>query len=247
VNAPGWLVARPIAHRGLHDASAGRIENTRAAFAAAIDGGFAMECDLQLSRDGEAMVFHDGTLDRLTGRSGRVDALDAAELADIAITGAGESIPTFADLLGLVAGRMPLVVEIKSAFTGDLRLTERAVALAAQYDGPLCFKSFDPAIVVSLRRLCPERPRGIVAMAFLDGSDERASAEQRRSLGHLLHFNESEPDFISWRVDDLPHAAPFFCRSVLGRPVMAWTVRTPEQRAMVARHADQMVFEGFLP
>jgi glycerophosphoryl diester phosphodiesterase len=248
LNAPDWLVSRPIAHRGLHAPAARRYENSLSAFKAAVSAGFAMECDLQISRDGEAMVFHDFTLERLTSETGPVREQTSAALKSMAIRDSDDHIPTFGDLLSLVDGRVPIVVEIKSRFDGDLRLTERAIAVAGGYAGPLCFKSFDARIVAALRVLCPDRPRGIIAMSSYVYPDfARLEDSERHALANLLHFPDTAPDFVSWRVGELPCAAPFFTRDVLGLPLMAWTVRTEADRALCARHADQMVFEGFEP
>jgi glycerophosphoryl diester phosphodiesterase len=245
-----WLIAKPIAHRGLHDRGKGVIENAPAAFAAAVAGGYAMECDVQLTADGEAVVFHDFGLDRLTGDTGPVNSRPAKALADIALSGsaAGDRIGTLADLLQLVGGRAPIVVEIKSRFDGDLRLTRRVVEVLKGRPDPIAIKSFDPRIVAALRMLAPDRPRGIVAMSQYEYPDyESVPADEKRAMANLLHFSEMAPDFISWHVKDLPHCGPHLCRSQLGLPVMTWTVRTPEDVAKARQHADQMVFEGFLP
>jgi glycerophosphoryl diester phosphodiesterase len=247
-NAPDWLTARPIAHRGLHDREAGRPENTLAAAEAAVAHRFAIECDVQLSGDGEAMVFHDDALGRLTARQEAVREVSAAELATLAVGGSAERIPTLADLLARVRGRVPLVVEVKSRFEGDLRLAERTAAVVRDYAGPLALKSFDPAVVAALAGLAPDRPRGIVAQADYDKPEYAALPEEvRRALGELLHLGESRPDFLSFRVADLPCAQAYLCRHLGGMPVMAWTVRDAEARAKAAAHADQMVFEGFAP
>jgi glycerophosphoryl diester phosphodiesterase len=245
-----WLVARPIAHRGLHDAAAGLIENSLSAADAAIAGGFGIECDVQLSADGEAMVFHDFVLDRLTGETGTLNARTADTLAGIALKGSGDTIPTLAALLDRIAGRVPLVIEIKSRFDGDLALTRRTAAIVTERARqPIVFKSFDPAVVTALRDLAPAIPRGIVAMNDYDRYPDYAhlDAAEKHALANLLHFEESQPDFLSWKVADLPSAAPFLCRKALGLPLMSWTVRTPQEREKAARHADQMVFEGFRP
>jgi hypothetical protein len=128
-----------------------------------------------------------------------------------------------------------------------LRLATRTATVIASYPGPLAVKSFDPRIVEALRGVV-RVPRGIVAMDE-DGYREwrELSPADRRSCANLLHFSQTEPDFLSWRVRDLPSAAPFLCRTQLGRPVMTWTVRTPEDRRRAAEHADQMVFESFRP
>jgi glycerophosphoryl diester phosphodiesterase len=247
---PEWLIATPIAHRGLHDRSQGIIENSDAAFTAAVSHGFAMECDIQLSQDGEAVVFHDFTLDRLTGQSGPVIGRTAADLANCVLSGSlgGNTIRTLEHLLDHVADRCPIVVEIKSRFDGDLRLTRRLVEVLKGRPERIAVKSFDPRIVAALRMMLPERPRGIVAMAQYEYPDYATIPdEEKQAMANLLHFDEMQPDFISWNVRNLPHAAPHLCRSALGIPVMTWTVRTSQDIAMAARFADQIVFEGFLP
>ncbi|WP_291823416.1 glycerophosphodiester phosphodiesterase family protein [Bosea sp. (in: a-proteobacteria)] len=245
----GWLIARPIAHRGLHDVTAGVIENSGPAAEAAIAGGFGIECDIQLSADGEAMVFHDFMLDRLTERQGAVSAQTADALAAIPLRGSQALIPTLSGFLDLIGGRVPLVIEIKSRFDGDLRLTRRAAEIVAGRAGqPIVFKSFDPEIVAALHEIAPIVPRGIVAMNDYSYPDyAHLDAGQRRAMANLLHFERSRPDFLSWKVTDLDSAAPYLCHNVLGMPLMSWTVRTPEDREKAGRLADQMVFEGFTP
>ncbi|MEL6059818.1 MULTISPECIES: glycerophosphodiester phosphodiesterase family protein [unclassified Methylobacterium] len=246
--APDWLTARPIAHRGLHDRAAGRPENTLAAARAAVAGGFAIECDVQLSADGEAMVFHDSTLGRLTGASEAVAERSASDLGTLTVGGTAETIPTLPAFLTAVAGAVPVVIEVKSRYDGDLRLATRAAEVTKAYTGPVALKSFDPQVVAALRDLCPQIPRGIVAETTQDDPAYAALPPSLRlALSNLLHFAETRPDFLSWRVDDLPCAPTYLCR-LLGRiPVMAWTVRTEDQRARAGAHADQMVFEGFVP
>jgi len=248
MSTPDWLLARPIAHRGLHDRAMGIPENTIAAAEAAIAGGYAIECDVQASADGEAMVFHDEALGRLTGESDPVRARSTADLARLRVACSEERIPTLPEFLSRIAGRTPLIVEVKTRFDGDLALARRVAESVAAYDGPVAIKSFDPRIVGALAALVPERPRGIVAERSQD--DPAYAALQpsvRRALAELLHLHESRPTFVSWRVDDLPGGPPYLCR-LLGRmPVMTWTVRTDAQRALAREHADQMIFEGFRP
>jgi glycerophosphoryl diester phosphodiesterase len=251
MNALQQLMNRPIAHRGLHNRSKGVIENSHAGFSASIAGDFGIECDVQITRDGEAVVFHDFDLDRLTGESGRVDARTAAELKAITLTGsrAGDGVFSLSSMLDLVAGKVPVVIEIKSRFDGDLRLTRRVAEVLKQYaDHPVAIESFDPRIVAALRMLLPERPRGYVGMAEYEYPDyETIPADEKHAMAHLLHFNEMRPDFISWNIDELPHASPFLCRAALGIPVSTWTVKTAEHVAKASVYADQIVFEGFVP
>jgi glycerophosphoryl diester phosphodiesterase len=266
LNAPAWLTERPIAHRGLHDARRGVIENTLPAAEAAIAGGFAIECDVQMSADEEVFVFHDESLDRLTDAQGPLLELSAPAIrrARFARPGAASPrslppavvvtpfIPTFGEFLSLVAGRTPIICELKSRFDGDWRIADRIAALAAGYEGPLAFKSFDPDLVAYLRlrwpRLGPPSrpcPVGVVAEASYDGPGWAIlTAEQKRDCESFEHRSRSEPDFLSWNVDDLPHRTPFFEKELHGLPVMAWTVRTKVQREAAGKWADQIVFEG---
>jgi glycerophosphoryl diester phosphodiesterase len=248
LNAPDWLVARPIAHRGLHDARKGVVENTVGAAEAAIRGGYAIECDVQLSRDGEAVVFHDATLARLTRTRGAVSQKTVAAIQAAPLRQSDERVPTLPQFLAAIAGRTPLICEIKSRFDGDLRLTERVAALARAYGGPIAFKSFDPAPIAHLRAAYDGvAPLGIVAEASYAGRYWRdLSQAQRQSCAAFLHHPETRPDFLSWSVEDLPHPTPFLLRRLTNLPVMTWTVRTAEQKRLAAQWADQIVFEGDL-
>lgn len=242
------VFARPIAHCGLHDAKTGIIENTRAAFAAAMAHGYGIECDIQPARDGEAMVFHDFTLDRLTTGAGRVDALSGEALGALPFRAGENRMEPLAALLDQVARRVPLIIEVKSRHDGNTAIATRIAELVAGYQGPLALKSFDPAMVIALREAGVTQPLGIVAMQdFSDDAITPLSVDAVHSLGHLLHFSHSKPDFLSWNQRDLPCAAPFLCRSQLGLPVMSWTIRSMAQAARVRPHCDQIVFEGFLP
>jgi glycerophosphoryl diester phosphodiesterase len=248
VNAPSWLTARPVAHRGLHDEAAGIIENMPAAAAAAIAGKFAIECDIQLTSDGEAMVHHDDELGRLARGSGALLQRTAAELKAVSFNNTSERMMTLADLCTMVGGRVPLVIEVKSHFDGDRRLVRRMAEVLSCYDGPAVGMSFDPDQVMALRELIPARPRGIVAERHFTAKDwPDASPTQRWEMKHLHHAFRTQPDFVAYWVDELPSPAPWIARNVFGRPLLTWTVRTAQQRARAAQHADQMIFEGFRP
>jgi glycerophosphoryl diester phosphodiesterase len=250
MSTPSWLVAKPIAHRGLHDKANGILENTLSAAEAAIARGLPIELDVQLTADNEAIVFHDFDLDRLTGDKGSVVERKLADLTRIGITGAkgGDRIPSFRQYLDTIAGRVPLVIEIKSKFDGDVRLTKRVCETLSDYQGPFVVKSFDPFVVATLRTSAPSITRGIIGeLAYASKADSFMTPELRHRLANLLHFSESQPQFVSWKVDDLPCAGPYLCKVLGNLPLMAWTVRNAEQRARAEKHADQMVFEGFLP
>lgn len=247
-SALDWVVARPIAHRGLHDRTAGIIENTTSAFRAAIAGGFAMECDVQITADGEAAVFHDFDLARLTTGAGKVAATSMAALRKLTVRDSTDRVGSLQEMFDTVAGRALIVCEIKSTFVGDMRLTERVAALARGYAGPLVIKSFDPAVIIHWNSLATGIPAGIVAqLDYAHHEYDGCTPSQKHAMANLLHFAESRPAFLSWHVRDLPCAAPHLCRVGLGLPVMTWTVRSPDDRALAAAHADQMVFEGFRP
>jgi glycerophosphoryl diester phosphodiesterase len=243
-----WLTARPVAHRGLHDASHGVIENTPAAFAAAIAGSYAIECDLQLSADGEAMVFHDRTLERLTEATGAVASKSAAELSQIAFKGTPDHMLTLAQLCDLVHGRVPLILEMKSAFDGDARLPARVADVLRTYAGPVAAMSFDPEQIAALGLHAPGLPRGIVAESRYDHPEwSQLRPADRRRLAHLLHAGRTRPHFVAYAVNDLPAAAPLIARWLFGLPLLTWTVRTDAQRTRAKRWADQIIFEGFRP
>jgi glycerophosphoryl diester phosphodiesterase len=248
MRAPDWLTARPVAHRGLHDHARGIIENMPGAVRAAVEGNFAIECDIQLTADGEAMVHHDDALGRLTEGSGALIDMTAAELNAVAFKDTPERMMSLSDLCALVAGRVPLVVEVKSHFDGDRKLVARMAQVLGPYSGPVVGMSFDPDQVLALREAMPKLPRGIVAQRNYDDDDwQNLSAAQRASMLHLRHGFRTEPHFIAFWVDQLPAPAPWIARNIFGCPLLAWTVRTPEQRARAMHYADQMIFEGFRP
>ena len=243
-----WLTARPVAHRGLHDNPNGVIENTASAFKAAIDGGFAIETDLQVSADGEAMVHHDFALGRLTHGSRQLAAMSAAGLKEVPFKDTSDRIMTLAEFCAFIGGRTPLLIELKSRFDGDMRLVKRAAQVLATYTGPFALMSFDPAPIIALREIAPKMTRGIVAERhYVHGEWQMLSDKQKRSLAFLLHAPKSRPHFIAYHVKALPSPAPLIARCLFGRPLFTWTVRTEEDRLCAKRWANQMIFEGFRP
>ena len=238
-----WLTERPIAHRGLHTMKGvrgesferHRPENALSAFESALAHGHAIECDLQPTRDGDVVVFHDRTLDRMTGRTGEVREHDAAQLVDVPLAGACEHIPRLSDLLDLVDGRVPLVLELKGegadpdAFVGSVAKRLRS------YDGPVALMSFLSPITDRLAAHMPNVLRGLTA----EGDDRAFDA-------HVRAMRSGDLQFVSYHVDALPCRFTTEARKD-GTPVICWTVRTAEQVASSRAHADQMTFEGFLP
>ena len=243
----GWLTERPIAHRGLHDATNGIVENSRSAVAAAIEHGYAIEVDLQLTRDGQAVVFHDETLDRLTPESGPVVERTLAELTAIRYREGSDTITPLEGLLEQVGGTVPLIIELKTLWDGGDRLERCVVAALGSYKGRAAVMSFDPHAITTIRRIAPELVRGIVACGFDDADHwPMLSPWQRFYLRHLLHWNKTKPDFISYDQTRLSGPAPRLARA-LGCPMITWTVRTEAEHARAARWADQITFENFLP
>jgi glycerophosphoryl diester phosphodiesterase len=243
--APAWLTERPVAHRGLHD-RVHLIENTESAAEAAIARGFSIECDLQITADDNAVVFHDETLDRLTDATGRLDRKSLGEIRAARIRGTSDRIPTLEELLETIGGRVPLVAEIKSRWDGDRRLEHHVANVLAGYRGPAVVMSFNPASMRAMRNFAPEIPRGLVADTFTGPDYAGLTRLHRFSLRYLLATPFVGASFIAYQVNDLPASAPLFFRH-LGLKLLTWTVRREADRAVAARYADQIIFEDFDP
>jgi glycerophosphoryl diester phosphodiesterase len=243
-----WLTARPIAHRGLHDAARGVIENTAGAARAALAAGYGIEVDLQISGDGEAMVHHDAELGRLTEGNDRLDRLSAAALKRVAFKASDERMMTLGDLCDLVQGRAPLLLELKSRFDGDGRLPLRVAQVLAGYAGPAAPMSFDPMQISWLRHKAPGLPRGIVAAKYRPHPYwDQMSVWQRYGMGSLVPALTARPKFVAYAFNNLPALAPWLARHVLCLPTMTWVVRSDAERQRAMRFADQIIFEGFRP
>src|ERR1700738_410844 len=188
MRAPGWLTAWPVAHRGLHDRARGIIENMPAAARAAVSGNFGIECDIQLTADGEAMVHHDDALGRLTEGSGALLGMTSGQLRAVKFKDTSERMMSLGDLCALVKGRVPLVIEVKSHFDGDRKLVARMAEVLSSYSGPAVGMSFDPDQVMALREMMPARPCGIVAERTYEEADwPEATPAQRKGMLHLRH------------------------------------------------------------
>lgn len=242
-----WLI-RPIAHRGLHDAEKGIIENTHSAFQAALDAGYAIELDIQPSADGEIMVFHDATLDRLTHARGAVAAHTAGQLRQVRFKGTSDRIQALGDFLDQVSARVPVAIEIKSDWGPRGPLERRLAEILQGYDGRVAVMSFDPHAVAAFATAAPDIPRGLVACSFRDPSYwGHLSRWKRFYMRHLLSAFIARPHFVSYDVSALPAAAPWVWRALLKRPLLTWTVRTQADRKTAQRCADAIIFEGFRP
>ncbi len=240
---------RPIAHRGLHDPTMGRLENTAPAFRAAIDKGYGIECDLQPADDGTPMVFHDEKLERLVAATGPLAKYSPAMLAKFRYKGQDQKILTFAQFLDLVDGRVPLLVEVKGKKSGvDATFVEKIARQARGYEGPIALMSFNRKIVMALGERAPEIPRGEIVggqqvLASLwtgrSGTRERSAASRALGTGH------GSVSFYAVDVKLVAGARKWMSRHAPDLPLFTWTVRTPRQRAAAARWADAPIFEGY--
>jgi glycerophosphoryl diester phosphodiesterase len=241
-----WL-KRPIAHRGLHDAGKGIIENSASAVEAAIAKGYAIEVDLQCAGDGLPVVFHDETLERLTGERGLVTERDAESLRATHLLGSKDRILSLPDLLSLVAGRVPLIIEVKSTWGRDPRYAQNIARMVRSYGGKVAVMSFDPHLLAAFRRLAPDLPRGLIADRFDDRHWKELCPLRRFAMRHLLTSVIAKPNFIAYDVQALPALAPALARGMFGLPLLTWTVRSEADKATARRYADGMIFESVEP
>jgi glycerophosphoryl diester phosphodiesterase len=242
-----WL-KRPIAHRGLHDAAKGVVENSASSVSAAMGKGLAVEVDLQCAAGDMPIVFHDAKLDRLTLETGPVAARDADVLSRIPLRHSPDCLLSLPALLALVNGHVPLVLEVKSTWARDGKFEANIAGMLASYKGPVAVMSFDPYALAAFREVAPLLPRGLVAERF---DDERhwpqLTVWQRLAMRNLLTSAIAWPHFIAYDIRALPALAPLIARTLFGLPLLTWTVRTPEERERALRYADAMIFEGIVP
>lgn len=231
-----WLTRRPIAHRGLHDGNRLVWENTASAFARAVERGYAIECDVHLTRDGIPVVFHDDTLLRLAGESAFVWQRTAAEMTALRIGGSADGAPSLAALLEFVAGRVPLIIELKGTPGHDDGLVAAVARLLADYRGQAALMSFDHWLVRRFPLDAPGIPAGLTAW----GSSEALIEAHFAMLAHGISF-------VSYEVASLPNRFVSFVREKLKMPVITWTVSNQVGIDGTLAHADQMTFEGFEP
>ncbi|HEY0270784.1 MAG TPA: glycerophosphodiester phosphodiesterase family protein [Sphingomonas sp.] len=226
-----FLLARDIAHRGLW--GRGVPENSLAAAREAITRGFAIECDVRLAGDGSVVVFHDADAGRLCGRTGRIAAMNAEAITMLRLDRTDEPVPRLADLLALIAGRVPLLIEVKTEGPAAGALCLGVRRALEGYRGPAAVMGFNPEVSRWFARHAPRIVRGLVMEEKKDMLDPL-----RRRLAVL----RARPDFLAYDIRALPSALPSALRRH-GLPVLSWTVRTPAQRAIAAAHADRPIFE----
>lgn len=246
---PAGFITQPIAHRGLHDSSKGIIEASQSAFAAAISHGYAIEFDLQLSREGQAIVFHDYHVDRLTEKSGSVEQFTEAELSKIRLTGSQDTIKSLPEVLKFVAGRAPLLIELKDqdgAMGLNIGRLEWATAKALSgYLGPVAVMSYNPHSVAKLAELAPDVPRGYTVAEFGENDWSHLPASLRKKLAAVPDFEKTGACFISQEASGLNAPRVLELKSK-GASILCWTIRSPEEEAEARKIADNVTFEGYL-
>ncbi len=247
---PAAFLRAPLAHRALHDSSDGRPENSRAAVKAAIDAGYGIEIDVQCAKDGEAMVFHDYDLARLTPEKGVLAQRTAAELADIPLKHGHEGIPRLSEILELINGAVPVVVEIKDQSlrlcAGETRLEKRVAALCAGYTGPIAVMSFNPHAVAAFSQDAPEVPVGLVTEDFTAEEWPLVSASDRAQLSAIADYDRVGACFVSHSVHQLDHPRLQDLRAQ-GANILCWTVRSAAQETQARQTVDNITFESYLP
>lgn len=234
-HVPDWLTEWEYAHRGLH--GDGVPENSLEGARLAIKAGLGIECDIQRSRDGQPMLFHDWELSRLTGVEGETEGRTATELAELPYLGSDQKVASLADLLELVAGAVPILVEIKSKRGYDVERTCQSVrSLLADYTGDHAVMSFDPRVARWLRRNSPDTPCGLVMREDEYGYTQKAW--QRRFALWI-----AKPDFLAYHINALPSRWVAGLRK-RGLPILTWTVNSPETRERALQNADALISEG---
>ena len=241
-----WLVAKPIAHRGLHNEAIGLVENCQRSFEAAIAQGFSIECDIQLTADGQAVVFHDDEVDRVLGGTGKVKHFTVRELKATAFKQGKDKVQTLEELLEQVAGRTTLVIEIKSLWDDDFTLTDYAVNVLSFYNGPYALMSFDPDLIARVAATAPYTVRGITADRVIDPYYNPLPVAKRIAMQNFSHLPQTRPHFVSFDFSQLPFQPITEFREA-GHPIITWTIRSTEQAAAARRWCDQITFENFVP
>lgn len=245
---PSAFLTLPIAHRAYHDRAAGRPENSRGAIRAAVEAGYGIEIDLQLSKDGVPMVFHDETLERLTAREGWLCDLTEAELSTVLLKDCDEGIPTLTEVLDIVAGQVPLLIELKDQTLRmaktDARLEAATADALASYHGPVAVMSFNPHCIAHMARLAPDVPRGLTTSAYDPADWAPIPPDTCDQLRPIPDYDRVAASFISHEAADLsrPRIAELAAQ---GAAILCWTIRSAETEAAARRIAQNITFEGY--
>lgn len=231
---------RNFAHRGLHTKDKSVPENSLAAFAAAADAGYGIELDVQFSKEGKVVVFHDDTLDRVTGVHGRVDSYTLEELQNMHLCGTEETIPLFEDVLKLVNGKVPLIVELKTG-PRNRELCEKTWGYLREYEGDYCIESFDPRIVGWFKNNAPGVFRGQLANGYKGYNGHKMAFPASRLLGNAI----ARPQFIAWGPEK-KNVMVKLCEA-FGPVKIRWTARDPQTAPELEQEYDAVIFEHYTP
>lgn len=238
-----WLIGHCFAHRGLYLADQSVPENSMQAFSRAAEAGYGIELDVALTSDEQLVVFHDDSLRRMTGAAGKIWEHPYSELQRLALAGTDQTVPLFADVLQLIDGRVPLIVEIKSTRKLDT-VCSMTYDLLKDYNGRYCMESFNPFMVAWFRRHAPQVLRGQLSMRY--GKKSNLPGTRRFLLGNLLLNFVSRPQFVAYRHEDCRRFSFRFCRR-LGAIAVAWTVRGGQALGGIRSRYDAFIFEYFDP
>ena len=244
-NHPGWKAweGARIAHRGLH--GSGAPENSMAAFRKAVEQGYGIELDIHLLADGNLAVIHDSALVRTTGAQGTVEDLTADRLGDFRLEGTEETIPSFAQVLELVAGKVPMIIELKTVENPG-PLTDAVMQALKDYTGTYCMESFDPRVVLHLRKHYPQVIRGQLSRNFFASEDKIPWIHRWAITSHILNFL-TLPDFTAFRFCERKRPGTFLVRKLWGVRGVAWTLRSPEELKTAEEENWIPIFENFTP
>ena len=237
----GWAYA----HRGLH--TEGVPENSLAAFRAAVDAGYGAELDVHLLKDGSLVVFHDGTLERMTGKPGRLEDLTAADLKDYHLAGTDETIPLFSQVLEVFAGKTPLIVELKPVDGNHAALCQAVCQMLDNYQGIYCLESFDPRCIHWLKENRPDLLRGQLAENFFRSPDSPLSGFMKFLLSNLLTNFLNLPDFVAYKFADRKTPCAFLARRLWGAQGVSWTITSQKDFDTAVKEGWIPIFEGFRP
>ena len=240
-NLRGWSYA----HRGLH--GGGVPENSMAAFRAALVGGYGIELDLHLMKDGKLAVFHDNTLDRTTGKSGKLEDLTEEDLIHYPLEGTDEQIPLFSQVLELYDGKAPLIVELKPVGGNHAALTKAACDMLDAYHGAYCLESFDPRCVQWLKKNRPDLIRGQLTENFVANKKSPLPLVVKFLMTHQMMNFLTKPDFVAYRFDDRKTLSNLLARKLWGAQGVTWTLKTPEAHAAAMEEGWIPIFEGYRP
>ncbi|MFT6169295.1 MAG: glycerophosphoryl diester phosphodiesterase [Celeribacter sp.] len=247
---PDIFLKAPIAHRALHDETQGRAENNLAAIEAAIENGFGIEIDIQQSQDGKAMVFHDYHLDRLTEGTGPFAQHTAAELGRLRFRSGEIGVPTLAEVLMHVAGRAPLLIEIKDQdgiMGPNVGVLEREVARVLMgYTGPVAVMSFNPHAMAVMAEAAPQIPRGLTTCDYTPQDWPLLKETTRAYLREIPDYERIGASFVSHQWTDLASERIAELKNA-GARVLCWTIRTAAEAVDATRHAENITFEGYIP